>query len=44
MYNPVLLYLGSAFILFWGIAHRFPTKSVVSGFGDISVAFYPKKL
>ena len=37
MLNQVLLYTGSAFILFWGIAHLFPTRSVVSGFGDISV-------
>ena len=37
MVNQVLLYLGSAFVLFWGIAHLFPTKSVVKGFGDISV-------
>ena len=37
MVNQVLLYLGSAFVLFWGIAHLFPTRSVVKGFGDISV-------
>ncbi len=37
MLNQVLLYLGSAFISFWGIAHLFPTRSVVSGFGEISV-------
>ena len=37
MLNQVLLYSGSAFIAFWGIAHLFPTKSVVSGFGEISV-------
>ena len=37
MINQALLYAGSAFIAFWGIAHLFPTKSVVSGFGDISV-------
>ena len=36
MVNQVLLYSGSAFILFWGIAHLFPTRSVVSGFGEIS--------
>jgi hypothetical protein len=36
MLNQVLLYSGSAFISFWGIAHLFPTKSVVSGFGQIS--------
>ena len=37
MLNHVLLYSGSAFISFWGIAHLFPTKSVVAGFGEISV-------
>ena len=37
MLNQVLLYLGSAFISFWGIAHLFPTRSVVAGFGEISV-------
>jgi hypothetical protein len=37
MINQILLYLGAAFPLFWGIAHLFPTKSVVKGFGDISL-------
>jgi hypothetical protein len=37
MINQVLLYSGSALLLFWGIAHLFPTKSVVLGFGDISI-------
>ena len=37
MLNQVLLYSGSVFISFWGIAHLFPTRSVVSGFGKISV-------
>ncbi len=37
MLNQVALYSGSAFIAFWGIAHLFPTRSVVSGFGGISV-------
>ena len=36
MFNQVLLYSGSAFISFWGVAHLFPTRSVVSGFGKIS--------
>jgi hypothetical protein len=36
MLNQILLYSGSAFILFWGAAHLFPTRSVVSGFGEIS--------
>ena len=37
MLNQVLLYSGSTFISFWGVAHLFPTRSVVSGFGGISV-------
>lgn len=37
MINQVLLYAGSAIVLFWGVAHLFPTKSVVKGFGDISL-------
>jgi hypothetical protein len=37
MVNQILLYVGSAFILFWGAAHLVPTRSVVQGFGDISV-------
>jgi hypothetical protein len=37
MANQVLLYSGSFFLLFWGIAHLFPTRSVVKGFGDISI-------
>jgi hypothetical protein len=37
MINQILLYVGAAFPLFWGIAHLFPTKSVVKGFGDISL-------
>ena len=36
MVNDVLLYIGSAVILLWGIAHIIPTKSIVSGFGAIS--------
>ena len=36
MLNQVLLYSGSVFISFWGIAHLFPTRAVVSGFGDIT--------
>ena len=37
MTNEILLYLGSVFTILWGASHLFPTKSVVSGFGDISV-------
>jgi hypothetical protein len=35
--NQILLYAGSAVVLVWGVAHLFPTKSVVRGFGDISL-------
>ena len=34
--NQILLYLGSALPIIWGIAHLFPTRSVVKDFGDIS--------
>ena len=30
------LYLGAALTAVWGMAHLFPTKNVVEGFGDIS--------
>ena len=36
MLNLVLLYLGAALTALWGIAHLFPTASVVKGFGEIS--------
>ncbi|MFC2062340.1 hypothetical protein ACFLS8_00130 [Chloroflexota bacterium] len=32
----ILLYIGSAVLIIWGIAHIIPTKSVVKGFGEIS--------
>ncbi|HWQ65785.1 MAG TPA: hypothetical protein VN372_02825 [Methanospirillum sp.] len=32
----ILIYLGSILAMIWGIAHIFPGKSVVSGFGQIS--------
>ena len=37
MINQVLLYLGGALSIVWGVAHLLPTKSVVAGFGEISV-------
>jgi hypothetical protein len=37
MLGQILLYLGSALPFFWGIAHLFPTKGVVAGFGGISL-------
>jgi hypothetical protein len=36
MGNEILLYLGSILTVIWGVAHLFPTRSVVSGFGDIT--------
>ena len=37
MINLMLLYLGSGLTVVWGIAHLFPTRSVVQGFGEISI-------
>lgn len=36
MSGSVLIYLGSFLIFGWGIAHLFPTRNVVRGFGEIS--------
>ena len=36
MTNYILLYTGSVLTVIWGVAHLFPTKSVVNGFGKIS--------
>ena len=36
MTGQVLLYVGAAIALIWGVAHLFPTASVVKGFGEIS--------
>jgi len=36
MTNQILLYIGSALTIIWGVAHLFPTKNVVKDFGDIS--------
>ncbi len=36
MIDYILLYVGSFIVAAWGIAHIFPTKGVVQGFGDIS--------
>jgi hypothetical protein len=36
MINDTLLYIGSAIIIIWGIAHLIPTRAIVNGFGDIS--------
>ncbi len=36
MSGTVVIYAGASIILAWGIAHLFPTRSVVRGFGEIS--------
>jgi len=36
MLKHVFLYLGAFFTFAWGVAHLFPTRSVVKGFGVIS--------
>ena len=36
MIKPILLYAGAALTALWGIAHLFPTKSIVKGFGKLS--------
>lgn len=35
--NQILLYIGGLTALIWGVAHLFPTKNVVKGFGEISL-------
>ena len=37
MADQIMLYIGSVLTVIWGIAHLFPTQSVVQGFGDISI-------
>ena len=34
--SAVLLYISSFFLVFWGIAHLFPTKNVIREFGEIT--------
>ena len=36
MVNIILLWIAAILLIFWGVAHLFPTKSIVKGFGDIS--------
>lgn len=36
MSAEALIYIGSALPLLWGIAHLFPTKSIIRGFGNIN--------
>lgn len=37
MTGNFLLYLASLLLIVWGVAHLFPTKNVVKGFGAISL-------
>ena len=36
MFGQVLIYLGAVLTCVWGVAHLFPTRSVVKDFGEIS--------
>ena len=36
MLNQVFLFTGAIITIIWGVAHLFPTRSVVNGFGNIS--------
>ena len=36
MINRVLLFIGAAVTILWGISHLIPTRAVVKGFGTIS--------
>jgi hypothetical protein len=36
MTGLILIIIGAAITIIWGISHLFPTKSVVKGFGDIT--------
>lgn len=36
MTSQVFLYVGATITLIWGVAHLFPTRNVVKGFGEIS--------
>lgn len=37
MLNQIIFYVASALVIIWGTAHLFPTRSVVKGFGDITM-------
>jgi len=36
MANMILIYIGAVITIILGVAHLFPTKNVVKGFGEIS--------
>jgi len=37
MSGAALAFIGSSLVIVWGVAHLFPTRNVVRGFGEISV-------
>ncbi len=37
MSKEILLYVGSLLPVMWGVSHLFPTRSVVAGFGEITI-------
>ena len=37
MINSIILYISAALLIFWGIAHLVPTRSVVKNFGHVSL-------
>ncbi len=36
MISQMFFYIASSITIIWGIAHLFPTKTIVKGFGEIS--------
>jgi hypothetical protein len=38
MASAILVYAAAAIVFAWGVAHLVPTREVVAGFGDISIA------
>ena len=36
MTNDILLYIGALIPIFWGVAHIFPTSSIIRDFGEIT--------
>jgi hypothetical protein len=36
MLNQIFFYLAALFVFAWGVAHLFPTRAVVRGFGEIT--------
>ena len=36
MSGSIFIFIGAIFVMIWGVAHLFPTKNIVRGFGEIS--------